>query len=70
MGDVLRSAHAQCISGNQMEQTGGSSDEVLDTQHILWHQAQGGVVDHRRGKVNLTPKMLSASMIASGSMSY
>ena len=73
MGDVLRSAHAQCISGDQMKQTGESSDDVLNTQQILWHQAQGGVVDHGLavdGGVSLAPKALSGLTHSSTSVSY
>ena len=63
-----RLVHAQCISGHQMNQTCDSSDDVLNTQQILWHQTQGGVVNHRGGYVSSVPKDLSGHIRVSGSL--
>ena len=56
IGDVHRSAHAQFGSSDRMKKIGARSDDALNTQHTLWHQAQGGVVSHRCGCVSVVPK--------------
>ena len=80
IGDVPISVHAKCGKNNQ---TNESADDVQraigkmqppcivpERQQNPWHQAQGGVVNHRGGYVSCVPKDISRPMISSGSVSF